>query len=325
MKRVLPKHMHYKHGAYYYVIRFSGKVKWSRLSDDYGEALRLWAEIEGGKTAKEWTIAQAIGHYLSVSKGRLKPSTIEGYEASAKHLLPVFGHMALSELKKSHVYSYVVKRGNIAGNRERALLSATYAHLSLAGIYEGSNPAAALQYRNAEAPRQRYVTDEELAALVAASGQRMQLLVRFAYLTGIRQGDILAMRLTAATSDGIAYRDGKTGKNHLIAWSDELRAIWKKAAGMRVGDVPLFLARDGAAYTSSGFKASWRRVKLRAGLADIRFHDLRRKSGSDADDEAHAQALLGHADPKVTRRHYRAKVTAVRPIEAPSVRQKPKR
>ncbi len=94
---------------------------------------------------------------------------------------------------------------------------------------------------------------------------------------------------------------------------------------MRIGDVPLFLARDGAAYTSSGFKASWRRVKLRAGLGDIRFHDLRRKSGSDADDEAHAQALLGHSDPKVTRRHYRAKLTAVQPIGAPSVRQKPKR
>ncbi len=86
-----------------------------------------------------------------------------------------------------------------------------------------SNPcrhAAALQYRNAEPPRQRYVTDGELAAIVAAAGQRMRLLVRFAYLTGIRQGDILAMRLTAATADGIAYKDGKTGKNHLIAWSD---------------------------------------------------------------------------------------------------------
>jgi integrase len=325
MKRTLPKRLHRKHGAYYYVSRVAGKVKWVRLADEYGEALRKWAEIEGGKPATAWTVAQAVGHYLDVSKGRLKKTTLEGYEASAKHMLPVFGHMAVTELKKSHVYDYVVKRGNVAANRARALLSATYAHMSLAGIYDGPNPAGGLQYRNTETARQRYVTDTELAAIVAAAGLRMKLIVRFAYLTGIRQGDILSMRLTAATEDGIAYTDSKTGKDHLIAWSPELRGIWKAAKGMRVGAVPLFLARDGEAYTSSGFKASWRRVKIRAKLPDIRFHDLRRKSGSDAKDDAHAQALLGHADGKVTRKHYRAKLTAVQPIKPPNVRQKPKR
>jgi integrase len=77
---------------------------------------------------------------------------------------------------------------------------------------------------------------------------------------------------------------------------------------------PLFLARDGASYTSSGFRASWRLVVARAKLSNIRFHDLRRKAGSDADDLDHAQELLGHADAKVTRKHYRAKPVAVQPI-----------
>jgi len=325
MKRTLPKRMHMKHGAYYYVSRTAGKVKWVRLAEEYGEALRKWAEIEGGKPVTAWTVAQAVGHYLDVSKKRLKPVTLDGYEASAKHMLPVFGHMAVTELKKAHVYSYVVTRGNVAANRARALLSAVYAHMAKAGIHDGPNPAGGLQYRNTETARRRYVTDTELAAIVTAAGVRMKLLVRFAYLTGIRQGDILSMRLTAATEDGIAYTDSKTGKDHLIAWSPELRGIWKASKGMRIGNVPLFLARDGGAYTSSGFKASWRRVKIRAGLPDIRFHDLRRKSGSDAKDDAHAQALLGHEDSKVTRKHYRAKLTAVQPIKPTSVRQKPKR
>jgi integrase len=320
VSRNLPKRMHRKHGAYYYVCRIAGAVKWTRLSDEYGEALRKWAEIEGGKPVQAWTIAQAIGHYLDVSSKRLRPATLAGYEASAKNLLPVFGHMPVTELRKSHVYSYVVKRGNVAGNRERALLSVAYSHMAKAGIFDGPNPAAGLQFRNPEGVGSRYITDGELRAVIEAAGHRMRLLLRFAYLTGMRQGDILALRLTAATADGIAYTDSKTGKDHLIDWSDELRAIWKVAAGMRIGDVPVFLSQTGAAYTSSGFKASWRKVKLRAGLADIHFHDLRRKSGSDADDDAHAQALLGHADSKVTRKHYRAKVTPVRPIEPSSVR-----
>jgi len=130
----------------------------------------------------------------------------------------------------------------------------------------------------------------------------------------MRQLDLLNLPITAATDAGIQYVDSKTGENHLIGWTDELRALWRAAAGARSGAKPLFLTRDGEAYTSSGFRASWRHVVARAGLSNVRFHDLRRKAGSDADDLAHAQELLGHADAKVTRKHYRAKPVAVRPI-----------
>lgn len=325
MNRSLPAHLHRKHGAYYYVVRVEGRTKWLRLSADYGEALRKWAEIEGGKPAVQWTVARAIGHYLDVSRGRLKPATIKGYEWSAKALIPVFGHMPVGELRKAHVYSYVVARGNVAGNRERALLSAVYTHLGQAGIYDGPNPARELRFRNPEKPRKRYVTDGELLALEAAAKPRMRALVRFAYLTGARERDILALRLTAATDAGIRYTASKTGHETLVAWSDDLRALWRQIAGLRVGNVPAFLTRDGRAYTPSGFRASWRKLKLRAGLPDITFHDLRRKAGSDADTEAHAQALLGHEDGKVTRRHYRAKVIPVEPLSLPSARQRPKR
>jgi integrase len=313
--------MHQSHGAYYYVCRIAGKVKWRKLSADYSEALRLWADLEGGKVITAWTVEQAIGHYLAVSARRLKPATLTGYADNAKVLIPVFGKMPVSDLTKAHVYSYVVKRGNVAGNRERALLSAVYAHLAKAGIFAGENPAAGLQFRNPEKVGKRYVTDGELSALMAESGERMRLLVRFAYLTGIRQHDVLAMRVCDGTEAGIAFTESKTGKDRLIGWTDELRTLWRLAAGLRVGAVPLFLARDGDAYTSSGFRASWRRVKIRAGLPDVKFHDLRRKSGSDADTEADAQALLGHSDARITHKHYRAKLAAVKPIERLSTRR----
>jgi integrase len=323
--RGLPKRLHRSHKAYYYVCRIGGKVKWRKLSADYGEALRMWADLEGGKAPNTWTVEQAIGHYLDVSSRRLKPATLTGYAGNAKSLIPVFGKMLVGDLTKAHVYQYVVKRGNVAGNRERALLSAVYAHLAKAGIFAGENPAAGLQFRNPEGVGKRYVTDGELSVLMAKSGERMRLLVRFAYLTGARQRDVLAMRVSSATEAGIAFTESKTGKDRLIGWTDELRTLWRLAAGVRVGSVPLFLARKGAAYTSSGFRASWRRVKIRAGLPEVTFHDLRRKSGSDADTEADAQALLGHSDGKITHKHYRAKLVAVKPIERLNVRQNGKR
>lgn len=330
MKRRLPKRLHLKHGAYYYVCRVreeggtKSKVKWQLLSKDYGEALRKWAELEGGKVKVKWTVADALAEYLRASEKRLRPATLLGYREAAKRLLAVFGPMAIEDLTKAQVYTYVVKRGNYAGNRERGLISATYAHLIRTGVFTGSNPAAGMGYRHPEKPRKRYLTDAELEALLAAASPRMRLLFTFAYLTGMRQADVIGLKLTSATDDGILYTVQKTGEPHLIAWTDELRAIWRQAAGSRIGAQHLFLDRDRKAYTGSAVRQATLRIAKRAKLSDVHFHDLRRKAGSDSADLASAQALLSHANSKITQRHYRAKLVAVKPLEMPTVRQKPK-
>ena len=310
----LPRRLRFKHGAYYHVTQSGGKSKWIRLGEDYGTALREWAKLEGTSKPQGMTVADAIAHYLEISAKTLSAKTIENYEWSAKALIPVFGEMRLDEVERGDVYAYMTKKGNVAANRDRALLSATYNHLLNAGVYKGENPCLRMQFRNQEKPRERYITDGELEALVKAASYRFGVLLQFAYATGMRQFDIITLKLTAATKAGIDYRDSKTGKRRIIEWTDELEALWKAAAGSRIGAQPVFLTRDGNAYTSSGVRASWRHVKIRAGLSDLHFHDIRRKSGSNADDDSHAQRLLGHMDSKVTRKHYRAKPEHVRPI-----------
>ncbi|HET9189802.1 MAG TPA: tyrosine-type recombinase/integrase [Rudaea sp.] len=310
MPRDLPPRLHRKHGAYYYV---RGHV-WTHLGRDYGQALRTWAEWEGREAAPIRTIAQALAQYIADSADRLQPSTITSYRDAMKQLVPVFGRMPLEALRRDHVYEYVRRRGNVSGNRERALLSAVYTWALNAGIYAGANPAAGLRYRNTERPRQRYVTDVELAALITAAWPRWKPFLRFAYLTGLRQGDLLRLRLSDASEAGITVRTGKTGKTILIGWSDELRVLWGDMARSRIGAAPLLINRDGEAYTSSGFRASWRKLKLRAGIGDVHFHDLRKKTGSDADSLTHAAQLLAHEDEGTTRKHYRVKPEAIRPI-----------
>lgn len=311
----LPKRMRFKHGAYYHVNQAKGKKAiWIRLGDDYGTALREWAKLEGTSRPQGMTVADAIAHYLQISQKHLSARTIENYEWSAKALIPVFGEMRMDEVERKDVYAYLTKKGNVSANRDRALLSAVYNHMLNAGIFKGENPCLRMQYRNPEKPRKRYITDGELEALVQVSSTRFGTMLRFAYATGMRQLDIITLRLTAASDDGIEYEDSKTGKRRVIEWTDELKAIWRAAAGARIGAQPVFLTRDGQAYTSSGVRASWRHVKIRAKLPDLHFHDIRRKSGSDADDDSHAQRLLGHSDPKVTRKHYRAKPERVQPI-----------
>lgn len=303
MTRALPKRLHHKHGAYYHVATVAGKARWLFLSRDYGLALLKWAELEGTSARRPQTVKQLCEEYMRAAK--LKPETLRGYGNSLKRL-SMFHGWRIERLGTSDIVSYMRRSGKVSANRDRALLGAAYAYARQIG-YRGENPAHAIGWRVPEPPRRRYVTDGELARLMACAIPRYARVIRFAYLTGMRQGDICALKLSDASEEGIRYTQGKTGETVLVGWSDELRELWREVAGSRVGRLPAF------GYTPDGLRASWARVRRRAGLPDIRFHDLRRKAGSDVD-AGHAQALLGHADGKVTAKHYRAKVIAVRPV-----------
>lgn len=315
----LPRAMQLRRGKYYFV---DPSGKWHPLGGDYGPALIAYAGFVGGRP-KVTTVRDAVSHYLESSAKRLTPTTLEGYRRSAENLAPVFGHMGLEELQPEHVYEYLVRKGNVQANRDKALLSAAYTHARRIGAFKGDDPAKGLQYRNEELPRQRYVSDDELTALVEAASPKLACILRFAYLTGMRQSDVLRVTLADVDDEGIHYTAGKTGARRVVLWSDELREVVAEANRLwrRFGRVYLFESRPkGKAakrgpgpYTPSGLRALWRVLRERTGIADVRLHDLRRKAGSDVT-ESEATRLLAHADPKVTRKHYRAKAERVRPV-----------
>lgn len=311
--------MYQRRGAYYFVDPVG---KWHPLGRDYGGALIAYAGFVGSRP-QVTTVRDAVSHYLESSAARLKPATLEGYRRSAERLAPVFGHMALAELQPEHVYEYLVRHGNVQANRDKALLSATYSHARRIGAFKGDDPAKSLQYRNEEKPRERYVTDAELDTLLEKASPKLACIQRFLYLTGMRQGDALRVTLADMDAEGIHYTAGKTGARRVVTWSDELREVVAEASRLwrRFGRVYLFESqpkgmhakRGPGPYTPSGLRALFRVARERAGIDDVRLHDLRRKAGSDVT-EAEATALLAHADSKVTRKHYRAKAERVKPV-----------
>jgi integrase len=302
-------------GTYYYVRA----NKWTNLGRDYGRALIQYAGIVGERV-QVTTVRDLLAHYLESSAKRLRPATLEGYRNSSQNLCPVFGDMALDDVEPAHVYRYLVERGDVQANRDKALLSAAYTHARRIGAFKGDDPAKGLQYRNPETPKDRYVTDAEFAALVAASPPKLSAVLRVTFLAGMRIGDALALRMADLTDEGIAYTQQKTGKRIVVQWTPELREAVNDAtrAFRRFGRMHLFEGRQTRAkpagpYTVSGLRANFRRALARAGLPHMTLHDLRRKAGSDVEGE-HATRLLGHADAKVTKRHYRARAERVKPV-----------
>lgn len=297
----LPPRLYLRGKVYWFKAVVDGKPKWFNFGKDYGLALELWAR-ETGKTTAVHTVADAVGVYLESQRDRLSPQSMERYAKSAKRLLPVFGSVALRDLEASDVYRYMREKGDVSANRDRSLLSAAYSHARRIGAFRGDDPTKALQYRNPEKPRERLVSDAELARLLVAAPPHMAHIIEFAAITGMRQGDILALRVSAATADGILYRSSKAGKLQLVRWTPALRAVWQAATQDLIGASVAFRTERRTEFTGSGFRASWAKLKARAELPDVTFHDLRAKAASEAVD---ATALLGHSDPKTTARHYK--------------------
>lgn len=316
--RHLPRGMHHKHGAYYYV---RGN-KWTPLGKEFGPALIAYAGLVGN-APKVTTVQEAVAHYLESSAKRLAKTTLEGYRNSAANLAAVFGHMPLTDVQPHHVFRYLTERGDVQANRDKALLSVAYTHARRIGAFKGDDPAKGLQYRNEERPRERYVEDAELTAILDVASPKLRTIARFIELTAMRQGDALRVRIADLDDDGFTYWNAKSKKRQGLEWSAELTATVEDAKRLwrRFGRVYLFEStpkgkhakRGPGPYTPSGLRALWRVARAKAGLTDVRLHDLRAKAGSDAGSDAEAQALLGHTDAKVTRRHYRRKVARNRP------------
>lgn len=313
--------MHFKHGAYYFV---KGN-KWHPLGKEYGPALVKYGELVGVPQVVR-TVRDALLAYIEHAKTRPDPiakATVEGYTYSMANLCAVFGKMPLADIEQPMVYRYVTEKGTVQANRDKALLSAAFSYARNMGAFIGADPTKGLEARNKETPRGRYVEDAELSRLVAEASPKVATIARFIALTGMRQSDALRVRMADMDDEGVHYTAGKNGARRVVLWSEELREVVEQARTLwrRFGREWLFESRPRGKhhgkpigpYTPSGLRALWRPVRAKAGLSDVRLHDLRAKAGSDAETQGEAQALLGHADGKVTARHYRRKPVRVKP------------
>lgn len=123
-------------------------------------------------------------------------------------------------------------------------------------------------------------TEQENSFLTHAPSH-LHLALKLALWTGQRQGDLL--RLTWSSFDGqtLQLRQGKTGTALRIPIGEALRAELNDRKRERAARSPNFLneqillTSNGHPWTESGFRASWRKACIAAGIKDLTFHDLR--------------------------------------------------
>lgn len=320
----LPPGMQFRHGAYYLITpgRDGARRRWVRLGREYGAALRQWAELRGEAASPGTTVGSAMDQYLAVSVASLAERTQKDYRLYIGRLRPVLGHLGIDELTPAVIRQYRdAKQSKQQARLELSCLRSVYREAREWGWTE-NDPFRGVRMP-AIARRRRPTELAEFIRLRQAAGPALQCVIDFGLLTALRKGDILKVRLADLLPDGIRVDVSKTGSYRLIAWTDQLREVVARAKALRrrrrpganVDSLYLFVStRSGGPYTDSGFNTVWRRAVGRAGLSDLRPHDMRswalteakRRGGSD-----YAQALAAHGSVTTTEGYIRSSERAV--------------
>lgn len=348
--KALPKRWTKKHGAYYYLVPtgfehlWDGK-KWFRLGVTLAEAHREFAKhIE--PPVKVTTIADLLERYEREVVPNKAPKTATENVKHIATLRVAFGPNLITDIEPQHIYLYVANRkskkpgrgdGKTAAKREIEVLSHAFTKAVEWGLLKKHPFKGEVRLEGSgEGVRTRYVEDWELVEVLKIKPLRkrggaavVQALLRLKILTGLRQRDLLQICMSDLQEDGLHILISKTkknvGKRVIYTWTEALRAEIDRALAVRPNATSewLFCNRMGESYVSEdGTASSWNSLwqnfmerVLRETKVTERFteHDMRAKVGSDAEDLARAQQLLGHVDARTTKKIYRRKAERVEP------------
>jgi integrase len=184
------------------------------------------------------------------------------------------------------------ENGEYSANRVLAMLSKlfAFAKMPLSRIgYRGDNPCKGIQ-KYPEQKRERYMDADEIGRFLAALQQEDQQTQDFfmaMLLTGARRGNVMSMRWDELELGKATWRipaeKFKTNKAQTVHLATDVVAILeRRQAGSKSEWVfpSVRHGKDGKIGHIEAPKFAWSRICKRAGLNNLRMHDLRRTLGS---------------------------------------------
>ena len=265
------------------------------------------------------TVAEVAERYLREYVAvRCKPRTVRGYrQVIGRNVLPALGKLTVAEIGRQHVAElhYRLRRTPVAANEAIGALSRMLNRAEAWGLVPaGSNPCRFVKkYRTRRL--ERFLTEEEfrrlgetLDALEAEGGIPVHAAaaLRLLMLTGCRCGEIVGLRWEDVHLDRNEIRlpDSKTGPRTVPLSPAAARVL----AGLPQHDGNPWVVAGGKPGTRlTHIHYYWYRVRERAGLDDVRIHDLRHSFASRAlalgESLPMIGRLLGHTKIQTTARY----------------------
>ena len=310
--------------TFVYKAKIRGRTRWISIGR-YGEitltdarkiARRHLVSIASGQDPtdqrqKQTTLRDVFEIWEAKEAPRLKPSTRASYaRAMRKDVLPGLGTRAINSIRRADIerlHGKISASEPIHANRTLAALSSIWSHAERWGMADPrSNPCTHVK-RNKETSRERFLNPKELKRLHAVLDTEDPAwadIIRMILLSGMRKGEVLALRWEDVDWDDALLRlpDSKTG-SRVIPLSEpalNLLASRKSVAD----DSALVFPSDRTGGTRKGIAKWWNGVRARAGLWDVRIHDLRHTMATAALEAGHSLdavgIVLGHTNIRTT-------------------------
>jgi integrase len=297
----LPPCVYPRHGAFWHVK--SGK--WTRLGATLEDALVAYARMHD---APRGGMPHLIDMVLTHIRPNLSKATNSQYDTAARKLKKMLVQFAPDQVRPKHVAAIKVALASTPNmaNRCLSLLRQVFSWALEQQLVE-INPAVGIK-RHMEGKRGRLISMTEYGAIHGHAGDRLQVIMDLLIRTGQRVGDVLRIRRTDLTDEGIRFVQQKTGAKLVVPWTPELRAVVDRAKLLHgnIRALTLLHSRRGKTPDYRTVALQWTKACAAAGVADAHIHDLRAVALTAARKQGlNATRLAGHSSPAQTERYLR--------------------
>lgn len=298
------------------IVAHAAAAPRTRRPHSFREAAKAWLD-EPHARSHSWT-----PETFAFNRGLLAEP---GDDLRRGRILRAFGDERVDWISVDDVREYLRDLdGKVAPrtvNAHRQVLASVFADAVARGWRDG-NPATAVAKRRQPAPPSLEVfTADEVEAIARAAGGELGALIIVAAMTGLRRGELVALRwrdvrfkqpalhVERAVSDGQIKRP-KSGKARTVPLADRPLAVLRELSERQWWTAPgdlVFPRSDGRMRHPDAVSQAFCRARDAAGAPPLRFHDLRHTFGTML---ARAgvtgfdiQAWMGHSSYTTTQRY----------------------
>jgi integrase len=289
------------------------------LSEARAAALQIRHDIAVGvdpaqqrrEQREELTVGKLAALYLESHARQHKRSWPQDERRIRLHFRPL-ASLKLSALRPEIVARWHQRigheRGRFQANRCHALLSAMFSYAIRLDIWKGDNPAKGIPHFHEES-RSRFLNTQELtnlwSVLDSESSPYWSAYFKLALLLGMRKTELLSARWESVDlEEGIwTLPNTKNNRRHTLP-IPQLAIEILKSLPSRGSSEWVFASSKRPGQSIGRADDAWQRIRQRAGIPDVRIHDLRRTNGSWLAAQGCSLPLIGrvlnHSQPSTT-------------------------
>lgn len=286
---------------------------------------KMLAEVDAGTYVEPTgvTVSDYLRKWLHIVEPNLATRTVQGYRTNIeRHIIPAIGSIRLIDLRPTHLQTFYA---DMLDNYKPRTVQYVHANLRAAlgqAVFDGEVTRNVADMVKAPRPTRHemktLLPSEADKLLAACEGSYIADVVFLALHTGLRRGELLALRWrdidlddcslrverSLVRADGrIEFKPPKSALSRRVVPFDEDTASRLRA--MPHTHKLVFCYNDGTPLDPSSVTHTFSKLAVRAGFDGLRFHDLRHTyitlliaSGTDLPT---AQELAGHENISTTR------------------------